>query len=320
MSDFRLNNWVPYKLTTNDGQIQCCWLNTYGEPFIEPFFDETILKCRGIGSSHAGMSSVSNFMMINEWGKGIDAVIPTAFIFHVSRCGSTLVSQLLATADENIVLAEVPFFDDVLRLPYKHPDLDEAFIAALFADTLKYYGQKRSGKESRLFIKADSWHLFFYRQLRSLYPAVPFIIMYRRPDEVFRSHHKQPGMQAVNSLIEPQLFGFNPEDVVNMSPEIYLANVIESYFSKCLEIVTADDQTLLLNYSEGPMPMIERIAAFTKTTLSRQDILNMTERSVYHSKKPGEIFSEKQDNQTPASLAKAIELYNMLEERRKASL
>lgn len=319
MLDFPFN-WVPYKLIANEGRIQCSWLNTYGEPFNEPFFDETILKCKGLdGGSHAARSSVSDLMMIAEWVRGINAVEPTAFIFHVSRCGSTLVSQLLAMLDENVVLAEVPFFDDILRLPYKHPDYDQTAIAKLFTNAVKYYGQKRTGKEKSLFIKTDSWHLFFYRQLRQLYPAVPFIILYRKPDEVFSSHRKQPGMQAVNGLIEPRLFGFDINEVANMHPQDYLTVVIESYFKQCLEIAAIDDQCLLLNYNEGPMQMIEKIAAFTKTPLTPYDILKMAERSRYHSKRQGELFAEENNPSLNLKLGKAIERYNLLEEKRKAA-
>jgi len=317
MSDFPLYNWVPYKLVKNYGQLQCRWLNTCAQPFTEPFFEETILKCRGI-DSHAAVSSVSDLAMISEWGSGINTVDPTAFIFHISRCGSTLVSQLLATADKNIMLSEVPFFDEILRLPYKDDLFDQSAVPELFTDTLKYYGQKRTGNERHLFIKTDSWHFFFYGQLRSLYPAVPFIIMYRSPDEVFRSHRKQPGMQAVSGLIEPQLFGFETEDIASMSPDVYLANVLESYFAKCLEIVETDDQILLLNYNEGSMRMIEKIAAFTKIIFSKNELINMEERSLYHSKKPGEVFFEKSTNPIPACLDNAMDLYDVLEEKRKA--
>ncbi len=318
MFDFPFN-WVPYKLTTKGGQIQCYWLNTYGEPFTEPFFDETILKCKGLDARYAAISSVSDVKMVTGWANQVSAVEPTAIIFHVSRCGSTLVSQLLATLSENIVLAEVPFFDDVLRLPYKYPEFDQPAITKLFTDAVKYYGQKRTGKEHSLFIKTDSWHLFFYKQLRELYPTIPFIIMYRKPDEVFNSHRKQPGMQAVNGLIEPQLFGFDANEVANMHPNDYLVAVIESYFKQCLEIAVADSQCLLLNYNEGPMQIIEKIAAFTKTELTPQDILKMTERSRYHSKRQGEVFSEVNNHQTHFKLDKAIELYNLLEEKRKTA-
>ena len=318
MDNSGLENWIPYKLVTGDGQLQCHWLNTCGQKFTEPFFDGTILKCRSANSRYLAFSSVSDLVMMEERRQILSTVEPTAFIFHISRCGSTLVSQMLATCDENIVLSEVPFFDDLLRLPLKEDGIEEADINKLLASAINYYGQRRTGKEQRLFIKTDSWHLFFYDQLRKLYPLVPFVIIYRSPDEVLRSHSKVPGMQAVAGLIEPQVFGFTDECLKYRGPGIYLAEVLESYFRECIKIVEADDNFLLLNYSEGPMRMIEKIAAFTNTRLSGQDLSKMTERSLYHSKQPGERFSEEAVSEIPGCLDKAMELYRTLDAKRVA--
>jgi hypothetical protein len=325
MDSTELENWIPYKLVTANGQVQCHWLNTFGKKFTEPFFDETILKCKSADAGHFALSSVSGLTMMEEWGQSLNSVEPAAFIFHISRCGSTLVSQMLATSDENIVLAEVPFFDDLLRLPYKDGSFDEADTNKLLAAAITYYGQRRRDregacgeKEQRLFIKADSWHLFFYEQLRQLYPSVPFVIIYRSPDEVFRSQSKAPGMHAVPGLIEPAVFGFTAEDLEYKGPGIYLASVLERYFMQCIKIAQADDKFLLLNYNEGPMQMIEKIAAFTNRSLSRQDLSKMTERSLYHSKQPGERFSEESVTHIPACLDKAMELYRILDAKRVA--
>ena len=318
-----LDNWIPYKLIKQDDQIHCHWLNTYSNPFIEPFFDETILKFKSARAYNSKYHPASDLEMMREWAKDLDEVEPAAFIFHISRCGSTLVSQLLTTADENIVLAEVPFFDDILRLPYQGYNWGPAAINGLLAAAIKYYGQDRitangtfAGKKKRLFIKTDSWHLLFYKQLRQLYPLVPFVFIYRRPDEVLKSHSKVRGMQAVPGIIEPEVFGFKKEGEIFESLDIYLSKVLESYFKQCVEIIEKDKNFLLLNYNEGPIPMIEKIADFTHTELSLQDKANMTERSLYHSKKPGEIFNEEAVDHIPPCLDEAIELYHKLEEKR----
>jgi hypothetical protein len=315
MDDFPLNNWVPCKLIKADGQLKCRWLNTYRERFTEPFFEETILKCKGLNSLHAGINSVSDITMMEEWAPGLNAIEPTAFIFHISRCGSTLVSQLLAKDDQHIVLSEVPFFDDILRLPYQDQDFDEAATSELLISALKYYGQKKSKKEKHLIIKSDSWHMFFYKQLRALYPSVPFILMYRSPYEVFRSLRKVPALQAVRGLIEPEIFGFKPDEFVD-DHHLYLPAVLESYFKQYLEIIKTDTKSLLLNYNEGPMAMIKKIASFANMKLTEQDLLEMEERSHYHSKKPGEPFTEETSAPVPQYLNKAMELYHILDEKR----
>jgi len=317
MNNSPLKNWVPYKLIKTGGQIQCRWLNTYGERFTEPFFAETILRCKGIDSEHAAISSLSDLTMIKEWAPEINSVKPAAFIFHISRCGSTLISQLLAMANQHIVLSEVPFFDDILRLPYQYPNFNQTDTDELLATAIKYYGQKKTGKETRLFIKTDSWHLFFYKQLRQLYPSVPFILIYRRPDEVFSSHKKMSGMQAVPGLIEPQVFGFKPEEFV-YDLNIHLANVLERYLQQYVEITATDNDCLLLNYNEGPMQMIKKISLFTNTPFSREALHQMEERSHYHSKRPDEPFSEKASGPIPSCLNKAMMLYDGLEKKRMA--
>jgi hypothetical protein len=316
LNDSPLKNWIPWKIIKTNGQFQCSWLNTFGTLFTEPFFEETILKCITLDSHYSKLASFSDLIMMDEWANYLDFVEPTAFVFHVSRCGSTLVAQLLAESEQNIVLSEVPFFDDILRLPFKEPVFDQTASSELLTAAIKFYGQKKTGKEEHLFIKTDSWHLFFYKQLRQLYPSIPFILIYRSPDEVFRSHRKQPGMQSVRGLIEPEVFGFTAEDLEIMSPDDYLAGVLESYLRKYLEIAETDNLCLLLNYNEGPIPMLEKIAAFTNTTPSRQELLKMTERSLYHSKKPRERFSEETITHAPACLGKAMELYHRLEEKR----
>jgi hypothetical protein len=62
--------------------------------------------------------------------------------------------------------------------------------------------------------------------------------------------------------------------------------------------------------------MMEKIAAFTNTPLSAPTWEMIRERSRYHSKKPGEIFSEVTQDVVPECLKSAMELYYKLEEKR----
>lgn len=315
-----LKNWIPYKLVSDADSITCNWLDTHSISYIEPFFKGSLAK---INSARANfrIRSASDLQMINTWGADLPPVEPKAIIFHISRCGSTLVSQLLATLPRHIVLSEVPVFDQILRLQLNHAGFDQQATGKLFTSALKFYGQnKTNAPHSDVFIKADCWHLFFYEQLRRLYPKTPFVIVYRSPDAVFRSHRKMPGLHTIPYLIEPALFGFEAGSGVFETLEIYLAAVIESYLKKSLDIVSADNNTLLLNYSEGPMPIINQIAAFAGISLSAQELDNMKERSRYHSKKPQERFSEDPVDSIPAVLCSAMDMYKTLDKKRLASI
>ncbi|WCT10348.1 aspartyl/asparaginyl beta-hydroxylase domain-containing protein [Mucilaginibacter jinjuensis] len=310
-----LYSYLPYKLKLEDGEMLCHWLNAKDHTFTEPFFHETISKIKG-SSRGQMLNSVSDLEMLKAWEKDTDAIAPTAFIFHVSRCGSTLLTQLLSTDEQNIVLSEVPFFDEVLRAPYQPTGISKQEAGVLLKAALKFYGQKRTGNEKQLYIKLDSWHINFYQELRVLFPDVPFIMLYRKPNEVLDSHRKLRGMQAVPTVIEPEIFGFTEEDWTTNNFDVYLAKVLERYFDKFLEAAAHDPLSMLLNYNEGSMPMVERIAAFTGIGFNDRQLADMQERSKFHSKFPGQVFNEERGQEIPPYLTKVMNLYERVEEKR----
>ncbi|MBV7528529.1 hypothetical protein [Chitinophaga sp. sic0106] len=303
-----LENWIPFKLSFNEGIPHCEWLYTDGKEFTEPFFDETISICRQ--TNRRSYRSVSGMDILPAWRQEVEDVAPSAFIFHVSRCGSTLASQLLAEDRSNIVLSEVPFFDAVLRagntVPYEY--LKDAI--ALHAPAKDY--------RKRLFIKTDSWHIFFYNQLRALYPQTPFILLYRRPDEVARSQQKRRGMHAIPGLIEPTLFGFE-NDVRQMNMEAYLGEVLDKYNQAFLQVLEKDPLAFPINYKEGPVAMVEKIARITDTPISDDQMDKIKSRATFHAKYPDQVFAEDEiKDPVPDYCRAAFEKYEALEKIRNS--
>ena len=297
-----MTGWIPYKLIPGNGQPLCRWLQIKDSPFSDPFFADTISKCMSNGVHH--YHSVSTVNLLPALANDIDPVEPSAFIFHISRCGSTLLSQLLDINPNHIVLSEVPFFDELLR--GNIPELRSA---------IQFYGQKRTGHETHLFIKTDSWHVCFYKTLRELYPSVPFILLYRDPREVIRSQQKKRGMQAVPGVIEAEIFGFKNEPVTDL--DVYMANVVERYLTLFDEIINTDERALLVNYNQGMMNVAEDVAAFTGLDLSNEEREKMETRCQYNAKYPEQIFSEAAiDTAPPPYLQKCMELYERLEKMR----
>lgn len=304
-----LANWIPYKLSREEGQPRCEWLYTGDSAFTEPFFDETIVRCRQL--NYRSLKSVSSIDILPQWSNEIESVSPSAFIFHVSRCGSTLASQLLSLDSTNIVLSEVPFFDALLRSKKNiSPQLLKAAIA--------FYAQKKNDRK-RLFIKTDSWHIFFYKQIRELYPQTPFILLYRRPDEVVRSQQKQRGMHAVPGLIEPALLGFNENEITQWSLDEYLGRLLEKYFQAFIDILEKDNLAVPVNYNEGPIAMVEKIAAASGTPIGNAEMEKIKSRAMYHAKYPDRVFSEEAiHDPVPEYCRAAYEKYEVLERRRNS--
>ncbi|MBL0054795.1 MAG: hypothetical protein IPP31_01140 [Chitinophagaceae bacterium] len=137
-----LKNWIPYRLNEQSDPLSCRWLYLDNEPITEPFFDETISKCMKQAENSHWLKAVSSLDILPEWSQQIETVKPSAIIFHISRCGSTLVSQLLSQQSSNIVLSEVPFFDALLRWGKKNDKEEEA--SELLRASIQLYGARRN--------------------------------------------------------------------------------------------------------------------------------------------------------------------------------
>ena len=274
----------------NEPEVFIQWLFTGDKKYAEPFFDDTIAFCRRLPQNRHPFKSLSTMDAMVASAKNIDSLPPSAIIFHVSRCGSTLLSQLLSCDPHNKVLSEVPFFDEILRLPFTNKKYTLSISACLQSAVL-FYGQKEDALNNRLFIKTDSWHLHFYDQLRDLYPGIPFIILYRHPYDVFLSQKKQRGLQAIPGIVEPGVFNF-PKNYNVLDFDIHLVNVLESYYQKCITIMQNDPLAFSFNYEQGIMNIAKEIYAVLNVNANELIIQKWTERSLFHAKRPKEIFEE----------------------------
>lgn len=294
-----LQYWVPWKLTK---EFDCRWLNTGKLPFTAPFFDDTISACRRLELNRSAYTSISSLEMLNGWGEQLKGPSPSAIIFHVSRCGSTLLSQLLSRSSDNLVLSEVPFLDELLRLPFKANEIKSETVSKYFYAALKFYAQPRLEKYSHLFIKSDSWHLHFYEQLRKLFPSTKFILLYRDPQEVLLSQQRQRGLQSVPGLLEYQIFKFNKEESEITDPDRYMGLVLETYFNKMIQIIESDPNAIAFNYSDGMINIATRLYKLLKIPVSEQLLNDWKERSRFNAKHPQHLFHE----ETNAFLKKEV--------------
>lgn len=307
-----IGGWIPVKLYPEDDSLLCRWLYTGNKDFNEPFFDETISACRSLPENGHLKRSMSSTGVLAGWVKDMEVIEPTAFIFHISRCGSTLISQMLGMQPSNIVLSEVPFLDELLRYGKKHNCMQE--ILPQLKAAIGLYGAKRNENHRHLFIKADSWHIHFYKEIRALYPTVPFFLLYRRPDEVLHSQQKRRGMQSIPHLLEAEIFGFDPATIGHMNLDAYMARVLESYFEAFKEILQKDKHAFAVNYHDGALPVVDTIASVTGLQVSEAEKQLMQKRCGFHAKYPKQVFSEEKRNEpVPEFLKRSFDLYADIE-------
>lgn len=316
-SDFR--GWLPYQLRAGTETVDCRWFYVGEARFTDPFFEDTIARCLSLPENSFGPPRVTRLDELPDIARECDALEPSAFIFHISRCGSTLVSQLFGLDEACVTLAEVPFVDRLLRARYDSQLAERVNVATHFPAAVRLYGQRRLERERFLVVKLDSWHVGFAAELRAMYPRSPFVLLYREPAAVIRSHRKRPGMHAVPGVIEDAVFRFAP-GAKSTTPETHLARVLAFYYESFLEIARTDPHCLLVPYRAGMMPVVESIAHFCGIEISAAQKERMPERASFHGKYPDEKF----DEASPASegepgLEKCLAQYQALEEFRLSS-
>lgn len=278
-----LSNWFPYQLELSENEEWLFrWMDMEDLRPIDPFFDETISRCRIRRVEKKRLPSSSSPEFLSEVATAIPQLAPSAFVFHVSRCGSTLLSQAFGEELENITIAEAPILDEILRASEKIKIADSE-KKQWFMSAVRMMGQLRTGKESAYIVKLDSWHLHFYDILRSWYPDTPFFFLLRRPDEVLASHAKRAGIHSVPGMINKQLLKIDPEIDYGGNFSRFTADVLKGFYQKIYTIQQLQNpKNAFADYAEGVSTIIERFSKFSAIPIRDQKKVN--NRLNYHSK------------------------------------
>lgn len=172
-----------------------------------------------------------------------DVPEPAGFVFHMSRCGSTLLARILRAVPGHTALSEPEPIDAVLRWARGRPQAER--VAALRA-IVAALGRDRSGDGRRLFIKLDSWHTLDLPLIRAAFPDVPWLFLCREPVEVMMSHVAQPGMHVVRGLLGDDRLGL---DAAALAPLDYAAAALARICSAVVEHIAVGGG-LLVDYAE----------------------------------------------------------------------
>jgi len=280
-----LSNWIPYRLAYIEQDWLVYWLHLGDKRMNDPFFDDTIRYCRAMQKrvSKLGSCSGTNLLKAND----MTALKPQAFVFHVSRCGSTLLSQAFGESEACISISEAPLLDEILRSTEQDSDLSNAQREEWFKGALSWMGQNRTGQESTYIIKLDSWHIHFYALLRQWFPEVPFFFLTRCPGEVLASHAKIRGIHMIPSMVDPLLLKMGELPTFRGDFNTYGSDVLTHYYLELRSILALECSfDRFFDYSQGARGMLESFSEFTGIKLEPK----MYERLKYHSKSAGLAF------------------------------
>ena len=275
-----MQHWFP--VSAAGTPLRLAWRHLGQQRFTEPFFENTLAAQQAAERLRCDTPAAA----LDQVGPSL---APDAFIFHVSRCGSTLLTQLLATLPECIVMSEPPVIDAVLR---RHHDdtctLEET--AALLRQVVAALGQRRDDAASHYVVKLDCWHIHSLALIRLAFPATPCLFLYREPQAVLASHRRQRGPQMVPGLLHPALLPAPPPGLAPGDLDGYAATVLQGFF-EAADAACRSGQLELLNYAELPDALGARLLPRFGLACDAARRATLQQRAAFHSKQAGVPFS-----------------------------
>lgn len=254
--------WLPFRFLLESGALD--WCHFAGLPLTGPFYSDTLRIAQSRPFNRLFRYRMGFDALLA--GEPDDSLMPDGIIFHMSRCGSTLVSQMLAASPANIVASEPEPLDAIVQLPFFYGIAPEHHVAAVRAMVLAL-GRNRSGASRRFFVKVDSWHALFLPLFRQAFPDTPWIFLYRDPVEVLVSQKRMRGQQAVPGVLPPQLFGIAPDEQ-NLPDDDYAARILARTCEAAIDNWDAGGG-MLVNYHELPDALYTRILPHFGATLDQ---------------------------------------------------
>lgn len=280
----KLENWLPVRVEwrQNEPLVDWCYMGT--RRFTEPFFDDTI-ETRFRYPFNLLIRPLTGIDVLEECFKLRPGLSPTGFIFHESRCGSTLVSQMLAALPRNVVISEASPLDWMIRARVRRPEITDAERIEWIRWMVAALGQKRTTEAEHYFIKLDSWHTFELDVLTRAFPETPWIFLYRNPVEVMVSHERQRGGGTIPGVISHQLPGLTLADSLQISAEEYVARVLAKVCESALEFRNHPN-AMFVNYNQLPQFVTGELLRHFRVNYSSQEIDIMNSAARFDAKSP----------------------------------
>lgn len=281
--------WLPVDIVELDGRLCAEWLWFGGIALTDSFFHESVHKARSL--------PVNRFL---GWATPIEALEqlagvaePDGLVFHMSRCGSTLVAQMLGAMDGTLALGEPPMIDIAIQLVVAgraRPALLHGMLAALLR-----HGDPRPG---RRFVKLDAWHTLALPLLRREWPDTPWIFLYRDPVEVLVSQAARPGMHVHPGVIRPEAYGVTATPPAD--PAEHGAWMIGLLCRAALAALP-DEKALLVNYTQLPGAVAEQILPHFGVTPDEADRAALARAARQDAKAPVRSFASDSESKHEAA-------------------
>jgi len=277
-----LKGFLPVDAVVVEGRPGLWWMDMSGVSLAEPFFQQTVERAKKDGNRR---ELFTEFDVLLQLEKQFDSVPPTGFIFHSSRCGSTLVANACRAVTNSIVLSEANAIDKLIaRFVTDAGDVKTSLYSVLLRGVVNALAQRRTGNEEQLFIKFACCSFAQIEHIRRIWPNVPWLFLYRDPVETIVSNLKDlpPWLLDDDRRVLSSIVGTPADEVAGMPLEELCARTIGSLFSTAHRLANAGQ--LLLNYKLLSVPVISGVLNFFKVSPSTAELKTIERGNQLYSK------------------------------------
>lgn len=298
-----------------------------GVELSEPFFHQTVARLRQ--QLPTPEETFTDFETLLALAESFERVVPTGFIFHSSRCGSTLVANACRMLDASVVVSEARAIDKLIgRLVTDAPlgSTKELIYLALVRAVVSTFAQHRPG--GRFFVKFSCCSTLELARIRRIWPDVPGVFLYRDSQETIASNVAT----VPEWLVDPDrrlltaITGLDESDLAPLTIEELCARSLATFYSVAEQM--ANDKTILVNYNQLSLSTLMRLMRFFGVELSREEVERISKVAEIYSKDPtgrrAFVGDEKAKQQGRSQLISevaqtwALKPYLALEAKRKA--
>lgn len=273
-----LGRFTPVALNLAPPAPTIDWGDLGATPLSEPFFDETVERWAAGPAPRLIRTDVASLKALDGGG----ARDPDALVFHMSRCGSTLVSRLLAALPGTRVIVEPKPLNTLLVAD--DAELGGADRGELLRLLVRALGRSPACAASFYALKTSSWNVAWLPLFRRAFPRTPMIFVRRAPGEVIASILADPpGWLALRS--EPhqaaRLFGIAAAELTGLDAPAFCARALAAMLKAA---ATAGARMLVVDYRDLPEAVWSRIAPHIGLGLDESDISRMREEARFNAK------------------------------------
>ena len=321
-----MNDFIPVKILFHRKKAWIEWRALGVRKFQKPFFDQSIAD---LLKERPSCPIKLTPLPLELPSTSCDASLggePTGLIFHSSRCGSTLLAQMLNAVPGTRVISEAGILNTLLR--YQLGGQKDRRVRLLRYIIRQLAGSPPISKTSPFFIKFSSWNAIDLPLITQAFPNTPWIFLYRNPAEVLASVFRQPS-GWLRAKEAPQwaarLAQTSPEQVEALNLEEYACRVLAHFLTSALN-ATAEN-AFFLNYRQLPEAAWNEVARHFQWLI--EDIDAMREAACYDSKNSEQRMPFIRDESPQPALTEGLAqrasamlspLYRKLEERHMAPL